>query len=237
MAQKKINYSDDSFIINYEMINNDKEKTILFLHGWGSNKEIMKQAFGNYFKEYKHIYIDMPGFGKSPTEKVLKTVDYKNIVHSFLEEIKEEPVAIFGHSFGGKVATLLNPKNLVLLSTSGILEPKPFSVRARIALFKILKPLGGEKLWKNFATKDVEGMSKNMYETLKNVVNEDFRDSFSSYGGNAQICWGIDDGATSLSSGEEIAKLIKNSTFYPLEGDHYFFLKKGGEIENLVELM
>ncbi|MCV6607685.1 MAG: alpha/beta hydrolase, partial [Campylobacterales bacterium] len=78
---------------------------------------------------------------------------------------------------------------------------------------------------------------QNMYETLKNVVNEDFRDSFRTYKGNAQIFWGISDTATSLSSGEEISKIIKNSQFYPMEGDHYFFLNKGKEIEKKITLL
>ena len=37
----------------------------------GSNKEIMKQAFGKTLPHYKHIYLDMPGFGKSNNEMIL----------------------------------------------------------------------------------------------------------------------------------------------------------------------
>ena len=59
-------------------------------------------------------------------------------------------------------------------------------------------------------------MSKIMYETLKNVVDEDFSDIFASLNSNALIFWGISDDATPLSSGETIAKLIKNSQFYSL---------------------
>ncbi len=46
MAVKSINYKGREFEISYEIINPKKEKDILFLHGWGSNKEIMKSAFG-----------------------------------------------------------------------------------------------------------------------------------------------------------------------------------------------
>ncbi|MCV6607500.1 MAG: alpha/beta hydrolase [Campylobacterales bacterium] len=142
MPIKKVKNFDGEFIINYEVLNPQIEKSIVFLHGWGSNKEIMKQSFGKVFQDFKHIYIDMPGFGKSPTGKILKTTDYKEIIEKFLKEISVVPDAIFGHSFGGKVATLLAPKNLVLLSSSGILEAKPLKVKAKIALFKLLKPFG-----------------------------------------------------------------------------------------------
>ena len=64
MAIKQIKYSNKTFNISYEILNPRCKNTIVFLHGWGSNKEIMKQAFGEFLKDYKHIYIDMPGFGK-----------------------------------------------------------------------------------------------------------------------------------------------------------------------------
>lgn len=226
MAVKDIKQGEKSFRLSYEIVNPKKENAILFLHGWGSRKEIMKQAFGKSFKEYRHIYLDMPGFGKSGNDYILQTRDYKEIVQSFLDSISEEPSVIFGHSFGGKVAALLAPETLVLLSSAGIVEKKPLKVRLKIALFKLLKPFGGKKLARVFATKDVSGMNRNMYETLKNVVNEDFREYFKAFQNRALIFWGKEDRATSLKSGEKIASLIERSKFFPLEGDHYFFLTK-----------
>ena len=79
-------------------------------------------------------------------------------------------------------------------------------------------------------------MSKTMYETLKNVVNEDFRDIFSALSlQNALIFWGKDDRATSLKSGELIHSLVKNSKFYPLAGDHFFFLQSADFIGEQIE--
>ena len=45
---------------------NKQARNIVFLHGWGSNKEIMQRAFAPYFKDFTHYYIDLPGFGQSP---------------------------------------------------------------------------------------------------------------------------------------------------------------------------
>ena len=224
MAKKVVNYKKLDFEINYEIINQNKNETIVVLHGWGSNKEIMKQAFSDLSTEYKLIFIDMPGFGKSPNENmVLNTADYANIMQLFLEN--ENVICAIGHSFGGKVAALLNCTNLVLLSTSGILEQKPFKIRAKIAIFKLLKPFGGSKLRKYFASNDANQMNQFMYETFKNVVNEDFEPFFKACKSNTLIIWGKDDTATSIESGIKISKIINNSKFFPLEGDHYFFLK------------
>ena len=225
MAIREITYNGNSYPVNYEIKNPSSKTSVIFLHGWGSNKEVSKSAFYNTLPNMKHIYIDMPGFGKSPNENILTTNDYYHIVRLFLDNLKISKDVIVGHSFGGKVATLLEPKLLVLLSSAGIVPKKSFKVKLKIKLFKFLKCLGLGGFYKLFASKDVDGMSQNMYETFKNVVDEKFDDIFANYKGRTLIFWGKEDIATPLSSGEKIHSLIKDSKFYPLNGDHYFFLK------------
>ncbi|CZE48049.1 alpha/beta fold hydrolase [Campylobacter geochelonis] len=235
MATKEIKYQGKIYKISYDVKNNEAKEYILVLHGWGANKEIMLKAFGNNFKKIKQIYIDLPGFGSSSIHGALNTKDYTKITAEFIKAIGSDPLIIMGHSYGGKVATLLKPRNLVLLSTAGIVEPKPLMVRFKIAIYKILKLFGLGKLYSLFASKDVSGMSRVMYETLKNVVNEDFRDIFKSSKSNALIFWGEDDTATKLKSGELIHKLIDKSEFYPLKGDHFFFLLHAKFIASTIE--
>ncbi len=124
MASKEISYKDKPFQLSYELVNPSQEKVLLVLHGWGSNKEIMKQAFGKTLPDYKHIYLDMPGFGKSLNEIILTTVDYANIVQLFLDALGMKATIAMGHSFGGKVSTLLNTPCLVLLSSAGVVNSK-----------------------------------------------------------------------------------------------------------------
>lgn len=64
-----------------------------------------------------------------------------------------------------------------------------------------------------------------MYETFKNVVDEDFEASFAKFQAKALCFWGKEDTATPLYTGEKIAGLIEYSEFYPLDGDHFFFLQ------------
>ena len=234
MAIKEIKYGGKIYRISYETVNPANKDVALFLHGWGANKEIMKKAFGTYFKDFRHVYVDMPGFGASSMHGALATKDYAKIMKSFLDELGANPKIIFGHSFGGKVATLLNPEYLALLSSAGIVAKKPLWVRFKIALFKFLKLFGLGFLYKFFATKDVKGMSKTMYETLKNVVDEDFSSKFADFGGKAFIFWGEEDKATPLKSGERVSRLIKNSEFHALKGDHFFFLLHARYIDGVV---
>ncbi|RLA69328.1 MAG: alpha/beta hydrolase [Epsilonproteobacteria bacterium] len=234
MASKEIRYKDNTFQLSYELLNPTQDKVLLVLHGWGSNKEIMKQAFAQTLPDFKHIYLDMPGFGKSSNEMILTTVDYGNIVQLFLDELGVKASIAMGHSFGGKVSTLLNTPCLVLLSSAGIVTVKPWSVKVKIATFKLLKPLGMKKIRELFVAPDAQGMSHEMYETFKNVVDEDFEDSFAKSKSRALCFWGKEDTATPLYTGEKIAGLVNNSAFYPLDGDHFFFLTHKGFIAQTI---
>jgi pimeloyl-ACP methyl ester carboxylesterase len=231
MAVKKIIFKDSDFLINYEILHPNNKNSIIFLHGWGSNKEIMKQAFGTYFKDYKHIYIDMPGFGKSTSDIVLTTFDYGDIIKNFLVKLNIIPSIVVGHSFGGKVATLQKPKNLVLLSSAGIVEEKDSKTLLTIRVAKIFNKFGLKKVTKLLRSDDVNTMSENMYETFKNVVDEKFNDEFKKYRGNAMILWGTQDTATSLDSGKLIHSLMRHSKFKAYNDDHYFFLRNAENIE------
>ena len=137
MAIKQIRYNQNILDISYEIINPEAKVDLIILHGWGSNKNLMKQSFSPYMKGFRHIYIDLPGFGKSTCCMALKTSDVARIVELLMIYINASKDIILGHSFGGKVALLLEPKVLVLVGSAGIYINKSLKVKAKIALFKI----------------------------------------------------------------------------------------------------
>ncbi len=235
MAVKSIQYDRHTFDISYEIINPDAKRDMIILHGWGSNKNLMKQSFSPYLNTFRHIYIDLPGFGNSPCNMTLKTSDYARIVELLMIHLNASKDIIMGHSFGGKVAVLLEPDVLVLLSSAGIYTKKSFKVRSKIALFKMLKVFGFAKLRNLFVAEDAKTLNSHMYETFKGVVNEDFSVQFRESKSHALLCWGEDDTATPLSSGEKIDSLMKNSKLIVYPGDHYFFMKNAKSISKLIE--
>jgi len=228
LAKREISYQNNIFLISYEILNRDKTENMIFLHGWGSSKQIMKQSFSPHFQNFKHIYIDLIGFGESgDTNFPLTSFDYFRILDKFLTEIEIKKDYIFGHSFGGKIATLLNPANLILLSSAGIIQEKSLKVKLKIALYKFIKKIGFSFLQSFFISADGKNLSHNMYETFKNVVDENFENVFANRKtGKTYIFWGISDSATPLDSGQKIHKLIFNSAFFQMEGNHFFFLDK-----------
>ena len=230
MALKDIEYKGRDYSVSYEIHNKHQNKTIIFLHGWGSNKDAMRGAFAKELSDFKLLFIDMPGFGNSSIDMPLYTKEYAKIIEIFLRALHVQSDIVFGHSFGGKVATLLFPNTLVLLSSAGILNKKSLKTRVKIKLFKLLKSLSPRLMYKIFATKDVEGMSQTMYETLKRVVDEDFSDIFANFKGRALIYWGRDDDAVPLSNAYKIGSLISNSIVRVYEGGHFFFLNSAKQI-------
>jgi len=235
MAVRSIQVNNEDLNIAYERLGDPKNPPILILHGWGANRAIMIKAFRNTLPHYCHYYLDLPGFGESQLKAPMDSFGYAKVVDAWCEALHVKPQIIIGHSFGGKIATLLNPPNLVLLSSAGIVPPKPLKVRAKITIFKWLKKLGFGRFYNLFASKDVSKMSPQMYETFKQVVDEDMSEIFSTCKANTYIFWGAEDKATPLKSGEKIHYLIKNSHFYRLEGDHFFFLPHGEKIAKILE--
>lgn len=226
MALARIPYKERIYQLSYELLGSCENPQILILHGWGANKELMKQAFEKYLTDFYQIYLDLPGFGNSGIEEILETKDYAELVKEFLK-VKNFNVRFFmGHSFGGKVSTLLCDEKaiLILLSNAGIVAKKSFKIRFKIRLFKVLKFLGFGRFYRYFASKDGATLSPLMYEVFKKVVDEDFSEIFRKQKAKTLIFWGKEDEATPLKSGEITHGFIEKSEFYILDGDHFFFL-------------
>ena len=124
---------------------------------------------------------------------------------------------------------------MVLVASAGIYIPKSLKVQAKIALFKTLKIFGLAKFRSIFVADDAKELSEYMYQTFKNVVNEDFSDEFAKYDGKALLFWGRDDTATPISSAKKIDGLISDSKLEIYNGDHYFFMKNAEDISKKIQ--
>lgn len=235
MAKKSFQHDHHTYNISYEIVNPSAKHDLIVLHGWGSNKEIMKKSFETYLDTFRHIYIDLPGFGGSVNHAVLDTQGYVDVLEVFLELIGAKREIVMGHSFGGKVATLLNPNLLVLLSSAGIKLSKPLDVQMKIKMTKVGNALGLKTLGKLFRAKDADDLTPLMYETFKKVVDEDFSEIFKNFQNKTLVCWGKEDTATPLVAGKTIDSLINKSHFTAYDGDHFFFMNHAKAITTEIE--
>ena len=236
MAKRAIDTPLGSFELAYELTGPIEGDKVLMLHGWGANKELMLKAFGPHAHSWRTLYLDLPGFGKSSEPKEgLDSEGYLQIVRAFLAAVDFDPKVVVGHSFGGKIATLLEPELLVLLASAGIPKTKSLRVRLKIALAKVLRPLKSHWVRKLLMTQDAQGYSEVMYATLKRVVDEDFSARFAARNKPTLICWGQNDTATPLASGLRLRALIPASGWFVFEGDHFFFLSHAKKIVEQIE--
>jgi pimeloyl-ACP methyl ester carboxylesterase len=80
------------------------EKTIIFIHGLGSNKDPMTKFFAEYLDKFRCIFIDLPSHNQIPSYEFKKLDDFSEYVLNFLSYLKIDDFSLIGFSFGGLVA-------------------------------------------------------------------------------------------------------------------------------------
>ncbi|MEO1942609.1 MAG: alpha/beta hydrolase [Campylobacterales bacterium] len=225
MAVKVVSWNRVEFPISYDLINPTATgPKLLFLHGWGARKELM-EIFQSEFQGYRQLYLDLPGFGRSGLPVPLDSIGYSAVVRVFLGAVGFIPDGIVGHSFGGKIGLLLTPPKLILLASAGLPLPKPWPVKLKIYIFKGLKRLGLGRLRNLFVSPDGRGLFPELYETFKQVVNEDFSEKFATYSGKPLLFGGEEDRIVPPEIVRRQGELLGVKPIF-LPGDHFFFVQE-----------
>ena len=97
----------EKITVNYEIYG--EGYPVLMIHGWTVDHRIMKGCMEPIFEtrpNYKRIYFDLPGMGKTKGEDWIQgTDDYLKIIIEFIEKIiPNEHFIIVGESYGGYLA-------------------------------------------------------------------------------------------------------------------------------------
>lgn len=230
--------------VNYERYGNKNGKTIVLLHGWGQNIEMMK-PIGNAFSETNDIIIfDLPGYGKSnePTYD-WQVIDYTECIHECLEQLKVKNPILIGHSFGGKIslmyASMYNVSKLVLLASPFRKGIEKLSMKTK--MLKQLKKVPILNNFEEFAKKhigstDYKNASPLMRKILVNTVNLDISENVKKIKCPTIIIWGTNDEAVPLEDAYILENLIKDSAVIEYENcTHYAYLEKLGQTISIVD--
>jgi len=148
--------------LNYEVIGNGKP--IIMLHGYHVDHRLMAGCMEPVFNnkdEYKRIYVDLPGMGKTKGENWIINSDVMlDIVINFIEKIiPSENFLLAGESYGGYLARGIVHKiankvdGLFLLCPGIIMDFKKRNVPSHI----ILK--SDDKLLSQLEPSDAEGFA------------------------------------------------------------------------------
>lgn len=83
----KFNYKNSN--VNYEYYDNNSKISLVFLHGWGQNIQMMIPLAKPFIKKYNCMIIDLPGFGDSEEPQEVYTIyDYAEMVNKLLTSKK-----------------------------------------------------------------------------------------------------------------------------------------------------
>ena len=228
--------------INYVRYGNTKNDTVVLLHGWGQNIQMMR-PIGDNLKDKDVIIIDLPGHGKSDEPKEVWSLDdFVEMIHELLLKEKVENPILIGHSFGGKIsliyASKYKVKKLVLFGSPFKVKKNPNSLKVKI--LKKIKSLPGmekiaEKAKKHMGSVDYRNASPIMREILVKHVNTDITDLVKKIKCPTIIIWGTNDKAVDIADAYELESLIKDSAVIAYEGcTHYAYLERLVQTNNII---
>ncbi len=221
--------------INYTFYNNKSKTSLIFLHGWGQNIDMMMGIAKPFIKKYNVLVLDLPGFGNSdePPE-VWSIYDYAEMLYELNKHLKISNPILIGHSFGGKIslayAIKYKTNKLILLASPYKVKIKKPTLKIRI--FKFLKKIPGlsklERIIKNHVgSTDYKNASEMMKKILVNHVNLDLSNELNRINCPTLLIWGTKDEAVPIEDGYELEKLIKGSGLVEYEGcSHYAYIER-----------
>lgn len=217
--------------INYLDYGTDKNGTIVLLHGWGQNIEMMDMLGRPFSDKYRIIVLDLPGFGQSPEpDKPSSVSDYAKAVYMLLKSLKVENPILVGHSFGGRISICYAAKyptsKAVLLSAPfRPSQQKKSNWRVKIfnlvKKFKCLKGLR-EYLRKKWGSEDYKNASEINRGTLIKVVNDDLTKYAMTIKCPVLMIYGKEDEAVPISEARELEKLIEDAGLVEYDNAHHY---------------
>lgn len=190
---------------------------LIILHGWEHDS--------SYWEEFVRLIrdrniavipIDLPGFGK---EKLARDnwgiPEYANWVKKKIQKKKLKNVVLLGHSFGGRIASLIASKNpvwlkgLILYGSPAIYRPSHL-IRLKKIAAQTVKATGinvnfGKSL--ELKTADHKGLGK----IFRKTVNFDQTSLISQVAVSTLLLWGEEDKEVPLRIAREMKILIPNS--------------------------
>ena len=229
------NYQDIK--VNYIRYGKGKD-TIVLLHGWGQNIEMMKMVSDPFSDDYDIVIIDLPGHGNSEEPKTVYSLyDFVDCVKSLLDSLKIKNPILIGHSFGGKIsllyASMYDVKKLVLFGSPFKKEIEKLSLKTK--MLKTAKKIPGINKLEGFAKKhmgstDYKNASPLMREILVGHVNLDITEKVKKIKCPTLILWGTLDDAVPLERAYELESLISDAGVVVYEGcTHYAYLERLGQ--------
>lgn len=216
-------------------------KPILYLHGWGASGEIFTPV-AKCLPNFTNYMIDFAGFGNSPLppNNGLTVFDYAEQTVEFLTVRNLTNVIVVAHSFGCRVAMILAATHPQLVDRMLLFAPAGlhrFSLKrwCKTRLYKLKKRLRKNKNVQG-GSADYQATPNELKSTFVKVVNQDL----SAYARKARcktlIVAGKQDTAVPYKDAKRLHRLVKNSDFVGVDGDHFALFYSPTEFARIIRL-
>ena len=213
-----------------------------FLHGWGRDCS----DFEYFYNKIDGIFIDLPGFGKSPEpNRAWSPNDYSKWLNEVLPDSVDTIVA---HSFGGRVAThYLNNFNninrsimvgvpLLKYSNSQKGEKLELKLLKKANKFNILPDSYVEKYKRKHGSLDYRNSEGLMRDILVSAVNDDMSEILQKLNSPIYLIWGDKDKEVPLRVAQEALGMLNDSRLFVLKDvGHNPFINKSNEVMEIIK--
>jgi pimeloyl-ACP methyl ester carboxylesterase len=227
-------------------------KALLLLHGWGNDLHTWDKIAPALAQKYRVVRLDLPGFGQSEMPKSAWHVEeYAEFVKAFINKAGILPVAIVGHSLGGRVAikgvseNILVPEKMVLIASAGNARRRTVRNHSITVLSKVAKALTAllpRPMQEQLRAKLYEQAGSDylaageMRDIFLNVIREDLSQSAGKISIPTLLIWGRDDRTTPVEDGERFHGAIRGSELEIVEGaGHFVHAEKPEEVAAMIE--
>ena len=224
---------------------------VVWLHGWARRGEDFTLAASELANRgIASVTLDLPGFGASPPPEAAGGArHYAELVIPTLSEIANEPLVLVGHSFGGRVATVIastHPELVRALVLTGVpllrLAPatkSPFAYRLVRWLHAkgVVSDKRIEAARQKYGSTDYRRAEGVMRDVVVANVNESYEKELSTIQSPVAFVWGEDDTVVPTLVAQSASTMLQGeSTLTVLAGvGHLLPLEAPEELASAVE--
>jgi pimeloyl-ACP methyl ester carboxylesterase len=204
---------------------------VVWLHGWRRSSADFAAAAGLLAREgVASVALDLPGFGASPLPMSAGGANlYAQMVVRALDDISSDPLILVGHSFGGRVATVIaasrseRVRALILTGVPLVRQPSsrrsPRGFRLARALHRrgLISEARMEAARQKYGSSDYRHASGLLRDILVVSVNESYENELSRVSAPVTLVWGVNDRDVPVDVARQVAELLVASSSVELD--------------------
>jgi pimeloyl-ACP methyl ester carboxylesterase len=217
----------------------------LFLHGWGGCEYSFINTFNQLKNNFTVVSINLTDITSNYLNKPLTLYDYAVKVSQILSDFNIKNIHIVCHSFGFRVALILNKffsfnlKSIVIVDGAGV---NLFEIKKHIKItyYKCVKHLVKlkilpSKILSKFGSCDYKKLNFVEKQTFKNIVNYNLKKYVNEIDVKATIIWGKFDKDTKLKVAKYLNKNINGSVLKIYNTGHFSYVENRFEFMSDIE--